>query len=236
MFKTYVKLALRNLWKHKTTTIINISGLALGLTCCALVLLYFQHELSFDKGFDNRDDIYRVTSAFSDGSKAPTVGLPYASYLKAEIPEIEQVSRLDPTRGATVVQAQGTGNSTPFTANSAYWVDPQFFQVLSFHFLQGDRRTAFSAPNTIVLSQSLAEKLFKGTYPIGKTLKAAGGIYTVTGVFKEDFLNHIQADFFASNNSDPVREQMATSKSWVVNDNFYTYIKLKHGSNVQTCY
>ncbi|MDB5153560.1 MAG: hypothetical protein JWR54_2311 [Mucilaginibacter sp.] len=233
MFKTYLKLALRNLWKRKTSTIINILGLAVGLTCCALVFLFFQHELSFDKGFDNGQDIYRITSAFKDGSKAPTVGLPYAKYLKSEIPEIEQVSRLDPTNGVTVVQVQVAGVSTPYTEDSGYWVDPEFFDVLSFHFLQGDRNNAFAAPNTIVLSQSLAKKLFKQVYPIGKTLKAGSTIYTITGVFKEDFLNHIQADFFASNNSDHIREQMANNTSWVVNDNFYTYIKLKYGSNVQ---
>ncbi|MEO6630323.1 MAG: ABC transporter permease, partial [Mucilaginibacter sp.] len=97
MFKSYLKLAVRNLWKRKTTTAINVFSLAIGLTCCALVFLYWQHELSFDKGFDNRDDIYRVTSTFKGDSKAPTVGLPYAKYLKSEIPEIEQVTRMDPT-------------------------------------------------------------------------------------------------------------------------------------------
>ena len=233
MFQSYLKLAIRNLWKRKSTTLINVFGLAIGLACCALVFLYFQHELSFDKEFDNRDDIYRVTSTFKDGSKAPTVGLPYAKYLKSEIPEIEQVSRLDPTNGVTIVQAQGTGVSTPYMEDSGYWVDPDFFNLLSFHFLQGDRKTAFNAPNTIVLSQSLAKKLFGNVYPIGKTVKAGNNIYTVTGVFKEDFLNHIQADFFASNNSNRIREQMANNNSWVVNDNFYTYVKLRRGSNVQ---
>jgi putative ABC transport system permease protein len=233
MLKTYIKLALRNLWKRKTSTLINVFGLAVGLACCALVFLFFQHELSFDKGFDNGQDIYRVTSAFKGDSKAPTVGLPYAKYLKSEIPEVEQVSRLDPTNGVTIVQVQGAGASTPYTEDSGYWVDPNFFDLLSFHFLQGDRKTAFAAPNTIVLSQSLAIKLFKQAYPIGKTLKAGNTIYTITGVFKEDFLNHIQADFFASNNSDHIRELMANNTSWVVNDNFYTYVKLKHGSNVQ---
>ncbi|MGZ3764180.1 MAG: ABC transporter permease [Mucilaginibacter sp.] len=232
MLKTYIKLALRNLWKRKTTTLINVFGLAVGLACCALVFLFFQHELSFDKGFDNRDDIYRITSTFKDGSKAPTVSLPYAKYLKSEIPEIEQVSRLDPTNGVTIVQVQGAGYSTPYTEDSGYWVDPGFFDLLSFHFLQGDRKTAFAAPNTIVLSQSLAKKLFKQAYPIGKSLKAGSTVYTITGVFKEDFLNHIQADFFASNNSAHIREQMANNASWVVNDNFYTYVRLKHGSNV----
>lgn len=231
MFKTYIKLALRNLWKRKITTLINVLGLAVGLACCALVFLFFQHELSFDKGFDNGDDIYRITSTFKDGSKAPTVGLPYAKYL-SEIPEIEKVSRMDPTNGVTIVQVQGAGASTPYTEDSGYWVDPNFFDVLSFHFLHGDRRTAFVAPNTIVLSQSLAKKLFGQVYPIGKTLKAGSATYTITGVFKEDFLNHIQAGFFASNNSDHIREQMANNTSWVVNDNYYTYIKLKHGSDV----
>ncbi|MDP9080983.1 MAG: ABC transporter permease [Bacteroidota bacterium] len=231
MFKSYLKLALRNLWKRKTTTAINVLSLSAGLACCALVFLFWQHELSFDKGFDNRDDIYRIVSTFKGDSKAPTVGLPYAKYLKSEIPEIEQVTRLDPTNGSTLVQVQGVENATPYMEDSGYWVDPQFFDVLSFHFLQGDRKTAFAAPNTIVLSQSLAKKLFKDAYPVGRALKAGGGVYTITGVFKEDFLNHIQADFYASNNSDRIREQMANNNSWVVNDNFYTYIKVKHGTD-----
>jgi putative ABC transport system permease protein len=233
MFKSYLKLALRNLWKHKTTTAINVLSLSVGLASCALVFLFCQHEFSFDKGFDRGEDIYRVTSDFGGGSSAPTAGLPYAKYLKSEIPEIEQVSRMDPTNGVVIVQAQSAHNPTPYTADSGYWVDPEFFDLLSFHFLQGDRKTALAAPNTIVLSQTLAKKLFGETYPVGKTLKTAGVIYTITGVFKEDFLNHIQADFFASNNSDHIREQMANNNSWVVNDNFYTYVRLKHGSNVQ---
>jgi putative ABC transport system permease protein len=233
MFKNYLKLAVRNLWKRKTTTFINVLSLAAGLTCCALVFLFWQHELSFDKGFDNADDVYRIISTFKDGSKAPTVSLPYAKFLKAEIPEIEQVSRMDPTNGVTIVQAQGTGTQTPFTEDSGYWVDPDFFNVLSFHFLQGDRKTAFNAPNTIVLSQSLAKKLFGQVYPVGKPLRAGSTIYTITGVFKEDFLNHIKPDFFASNNSDKIRDILLNITDWVVNPNYYTYIKLRHGSNVQ---
>lgn len=231
MFKSYLKLAVRNLWKRKTSTAINVFSLAIGLTCCALVFLYWQHELSFDKGFDNRDDIYRITSNFKGESKAPTVGLPYAKYLKSEIPEIEQVTRIDPTNGSVIVQVQGAGPATPYVQDSGYWVDPRFFEVLTFHFAQGDRKTAFAAPNTIVLSQTLATKLFRDASPIGKTVKAGPAIYTITGVFKEDFLNHIHADFFASNNSDYIRTIMANNNSWVVNDNFYTYIKVKHGTD-----
>ncbi|MDB4901291.1 MAG: macB 1 [Mucilaginibacter sp.] len=233
MFKSYLKLALRNLWKHKTTTAINILSLSVGLASCALVFLFCQHELSFDKGFDHNEDIYRITSIFRDGSTAPIVAFPYVKYLKSEIPEIEQVSRLDATNGVSIVQAQGNGPSTPYSIGSGYWVDPQFFEVLSFNFLRGRLKTAFEAPNTIVLSASLAKKLFGQTDPIGKILKTAGNTYTITGVFKEDFLNHIQADFFASNKSGHFIQSIDGITNWVVNPNYYTYIKLKHGSNVQ---
>ncbi|BAU52045.1 ABC transporter permease [Mucilaginibacter gotjawali] len=232
MFKSFLKLALRNLWKNKTSTAINVLSLSVGLASCALVFLFYQHELSFDKGFDNAADVYRVTSTFKDGSKAPTVALTYAKYLKSEIPEIEKVSRIDPTNGTTIVQATGSETATPYAEDSGYWVDPEFFGVLSFHFLQGDRKTAFNAPNTMVLSASLAKKLFANSYPIGKTLKAGGNIYTVTGIIKEDFLNHIKPDFFASNNSTNFREKLAAADNWIVNDNYYTYVKLRHGSNV----
>jgi len=232
MFKTYFTLAFRNIWKRKATSAINIVGLGVGLACCALVFLYFQHELSFDKGFNNADDIYRVTSTFKDGGQAPTVGLPYAKYLKSEIPEVIDVARMDPTMGSVIMEVQGAENPIPYVQDSGYWVDPNFFDLLSFHFLYGNSKTAFAAPNTIVLSQSLATKLFKNVYPIGKTLKVGTVIYTISGVFKEDFLNHIQADFFASNNSDVVRQLMGNNNSWVVNDNFYTYVRLKHNANI----
>lgn len=102
--------------------------------------------------------------------------------------------------------------------------------MLSFHFLQGNRATAFNAPGTIVISQSLATKLFGRTYPIGKVLKISDARYTVSGVFKDDFLNHIQADFFALYNTDQLAQRVANAKNWSVDPNYYTYIKLKHGS------
>jgi putative ABC transport system permease protein len=235
MLKSYLKLAIRNIWKRTITTGINVLSLAVGITSCALVFLYYQHEKSFDKGFDNADRIYRVTTTFGKGddAKAPTAGLPYAKYLKAEIPEVEQVARLDATNGVTIVQVSGNGAATPYAVNCGYWVDPTFFDIFSFHFLQGNRATAFNAPNTIVLSETLAKRLFGSVYPVGKSLKTNGTIYTVTGVFREDILNHIQPDFLASNNSDHVRDKIANATNWVVDDNYYTYIKLKPSYNLQ---
>jgi putative ABC transport system permease protein len=234
MFKSYLKLALRNLWKRKANTAINILSLSVGLAACALVFLFCKHEFSFDKDFEHGDDVYRIVSNFGGNSLAPTVPFPYAKYLKSEIPEIDEVSRLDPTVGVSIVQVQGNGPSIPYSAGSGYWVDPEFFEVLPFKFLSGNRKTAFEAPNTIVLSASLAKKLFGSVDPVGKLIKASANNYTVTGVFDNNVLNHIRADFFASNrNSHFNGASIDGTSSWVVNPNFYTYVRLKHGSSVQ---
>ena len=132
MFKSYFKLAARNLRKRKTSTFINVLSLSAGLACCTLAVLFYRYEIAFDKGFDNAEDIYRVTSSFSDGSKAPTTALPYSKYLKNEIPEIEQASRLD-APGINVLQVQGAADNTPYSINNGYWVDPDFFHIFSFH-------------------------------------------------------------------------------------------------------
>ena len=232
MFKNYLKLAFRSLWKHKTTTAINILSLSVGLASCALVFLFCQHELSYDKGFDNSQNIYRIVSDFGGGG-APTVPFPYTKFLKSEIPEIAQASRMDPTNGTVIVQVQTGAPATPYSVDSGYWVDPEFFDIFSFHFLQGNRNAALNAPNTIVLSATLAQRLFGRANPLGKVLKTAGNLYTISGVFKEDILNHIQADFFASNRSGHFSQSIDGQSNWVVNPNYYAYVKLRSGSNVQ---
>ena len=235
MFKSYLTLSFRNFAKRKTSTFINILSLSIGLACCALVLLFIQREVSFDKGFDDSENIYRITSTFSSGGSvaaAPTVGLTYAKYLKAEIPEIDEVSRLDATNSNVIIQVKDDKVETPYMVNWGLWVDPSFFHVLSFHFLYGDRATALNAPNTVVLSQKWSDLLFGKTYPIGKTIKVGSNIYTITGVFKQDFLNHINADFYATNNSTGIRDKYNAPRNWVTDPNYYCYVKLKPHANL----
>ncbi|HEY4195586.1 MAG TPA: ABC transporter permease [Mucilaginibacter sp.] len=233
MFKTYLTLAIRNLWKRKATTTINVLGLSLGLACCALVSLFFKSELRFDKNFDHSGNIYRITSSFSDGSFGPTVTMSYAKYLKAEIPEIEEVSRLNATNATCVVESNQGGQSRPYMVQSGYWVDPSFFKIFSFHFLQGNRFAAFNAPNTIVLSKALAQRIYGNILCIGKTVRSGPNTYTVSGVINDDIPNHIQADFFASNNSNIIRDAIASKTNWAIDPNYYTYVKLKQGSSIQ---
>ena len=232
MFRSYFKVAFRNLFKRKISTLIQIAGLAIGLACCTLVALYFRHELSIDKGFDNGEQIYRVTSVFKDRSRAPTAPWVYGSLLRQEIPEIAEVSRLDAKNSPCIVKAMDDTAAVPYLEWSGYWVDPNFFDLFSFHFLYGDRKTALAAPNTIVLAESVAQRLFSRVYPIGKRVRAGNIVYTVAGVFREDMPNHLSAGFFASNNSMGIREEMARITNWVSDPNYYTYVRLKPGADV----
>ncbi|HEY4112313.1 ABC transporter permease [Puia sp.] len=232
MIPTFWKVAIRNLLKRRMSTLIHVTGLAVGFACCMLVLLFIHSERAFDKGFERAGDIYRITSDFKDGSRAPTVAFPFGTLLRQEIPEVEAVSRLDAKRSPCVIKVMDDTSAVPYMEWSGYWVDANFFDLLSFHFLQGDRRAALAAPNTIVLSDTVARRLFHGGYPIGKRVRAGDVVYTVSGVFRQDMPNHLDAGFFASNNSTGIREEMAHVLDWVGDPNYYTYVRLKPGSDI----
>ncbi|MES2278759.1 MAG: FtsX-like permease family protein [Bacteroidota bacterium] len=236
MFKSYLKLAIRNLWKRKTSTFINVLSLATGLTACALVFLYFQHEYSFDKGFDNRKNVYRVVSNFASGAKAPTTAFPYATLLKNEVPEIEENTRVEAMDEGGTFSLTGKGKAAPYSEHDGYRVDPNFFNILSFHFLYGDKQQALNQPYNIVLSQKLAEKLFGNSYPIGQTVKlddpSGSQVYTVSGVLKNDFLNHLNPNYILPNTGDKAAHYLAAFTNWMINPNFYTYIKVKPGTDI----
>jgi putative ABC transport system permease protein len=231
MFRTHLKTAIRNLLRRRTSTLIQVTGLAIGLACCSLVFLFFRAELTYDKGFDGARDIYRVTSHFKDGSMAPTVAFPYGSLLTREIPEVVAVSRLDAKRSPCIVKALDDTAAVPYFERSGYWVDPNFFGLFSFHFLYGERKTALSAPNTIVLSEAVSQYLFHKVYPIGRRVRVGDITYTVNGVFRQDIPNHIDAGFFATDNTEGIREEMARTLDWVADPNYYTYLRLKPGSD-----
>jgi len=233
MFRSYFTVASRNLLKRKISTGVQIIGLAIGLACCILVALYFRRELSYDRGFEHGDRIHRVVSDFKDGSRAPTAPWVYSSLLKQEIPEIDAVSRLDAKNSPCIVKAMDDTAAVPYLEWTGYWVDPNFFDLFSFHFMSGDRKTALSAPNTIVLSAEVAQRVFHGVYPVGKRMRAGNTEYTVTGVFRQDGPDHLAAGFFASNNSTGIRESMAQITNWVSDPNYYTYVRLKPGADVR---
>jgi len=231
MFTSHLKTAIRNLLGRRASTLIQVTGLSIGLACCALVFLFFRAERAFDKGFDGAKDIYRVTSLFKDGSRAPTTAFPYGSLLQREIPEVVAVSRLDAKRSPCIVKALDDTAAVPYLEQSGFWVDPNFFDLFSFHFLYGERKTALSAPNTIVLSEGVSQSLFHKRYPVGRRVRVGDLTYIVSGVFRQDMPNHIDAGFFATNNTEGIREEMERTLDWVADPNYYTYLRLKPGSD-----
>ena len=169
MFKLNLKIALRNLWKNKGFSLINIGGLAIGLASFLMLMLYVNYEWSYDKQYKNIDNIYfaKLNLQFN-GNIATTGALPnkLAAAAMLEIPGIKDAARM----------AMGNSNrlfsrdQNKFKVKAQY-VDPSFIKILKYNFLAGDSKTALSEPNSIILTAATAKKLFGTVDPIGQSVK-----------------------------------------------------------------
>src|SRR4051812_46338312 len=186
MFKNYFKTAIRNLWKNKIFSFINIFGLAAGLACCILMFLFISNELSYDKFNIHAKNIYRVTS-IADGPSGkvnlPVTPSPWAPLMQQEYPEIKKYVRLLPDAKRLVGL---TGEEHNYEKNFLF-CDSTFFDVFSFNILKGDRQHALDAANSIILTKQIAEKYFSRNDPVGKPLELTasfGRTFTlqVTGI------------------------------------------------------
>lgn len=191
MFKNVLKTTFRNIRKQKAFSFINIFGLAVGIACCALALLWIQYEISYDKFHQNADRIYRVlfTNAKHD-DYSPNVPGGLADYLKETFPEI-----IDATITGSSNINLNYGEKGFFS--TGFFIHPSFFDMFTYPFVQGDPNTAFSQPLSIVLSEDLAKKLFGDEDPLGKMVKVENATpIKVTGVIQKIPKNStIQFDF-----------------------------------------
>jgi putative ABC transport system permease protein len=169
MFRLNLKIALRNLWKNKGFSLINIGGLAIGLACSLMLLLYVNYEWSYDKQIGNVDKIYfaKLNLKFN-GNIATTGAVPYKLTEAAmeELPGIKRVSRLYSDRGNKLFSS----GENKFKLESFY-VDAPFLEILKCKFLFGNPTGALGKPNAVILTTSSAKKLFGNDNPIGKSLK-----------------------------------------------------------------
>ena len=182
MLRSYLVTAIRNLVKHRFYTLINVLGLAIGMTCCLLIFLYVQHELSYDQFHEKKDRIYRVVTDI----KTPTETLnswstsaPMAAYMKADFPEVKDMVRFDDA-GLLIQRGEQT-----FQEDKSMFVDSAFFRVFDFLLLQGNPNTALVAPFSIVLTEDAAQRYFGDEDPLGQRLRMEGEYdLTVTGVMQ----------------------------------------------------
>ena len=201
MLKNYVKIALRNLQKHKTYAVINMAGLAVGLAGCLLIVLFVQDELSYERFHENAERIYRLVEdqQLEDRlSHLATTFTPLAPALTTEFPAIEATVRLYPY--PVLVRYDEVKK---FQEDHFVLADSTVFDVFSFRLIRGEAHTALAEPFTVVLTEETARKYFGDADPIGQVLTVRDddgeNDYRVTGVMEDvPRTSHIQFDFLAS--------------------------------------
>ena len=221
MLKNYFKTAFRNLFRQRGYSLINITGLAIGMACCLLILMFVNDELSYDNYSEYADRIHRITLRLKFGGRdlhAAVVCAPMAKTLVNDYPEVEEAVRFR-NRGSYIIKY----GENSFKERQFVFTDPTFFKVFGIPLLKGNPATALKDPNTLVLSKKTAEKYFGREDPIGKIVKVDNkDEYKITGVFDKIPGNtHFHFDVIASLESlEESREQM-----WWSN-NFNTYLVL----------
>ena len=230
MIRNYLKIAIRNLLKHRVISFINLFGLTIGLTCSLLILSYILNELSFDRYNVNANRIYRVTRNFNnqDGTvslRLSTIAPPFGPYLINDFPEIEKMTRLF-DNGITPVRYQ----EKLFNEENVYFADEHFFEVFTHQTIAGNPRTALTEPYSIMLTEEMATKYFGEEEPINKILRLNNQInLKVTGVFKNFPSNsHMHPSMLISFNTlkdTAVYGEQNLRTSWG-NNAFFTYLLL----------
>ncbi len=227
MLRNYFKIALRNLWRHRSFSMINIFGLAIGIATCLIIMLFVQHEMSYDRFNKKADQIVRVVFKVNingDNLSEAHVMPPVAQTLTNDYPEVLEATRL---RNAGFPKM--TNGDKSFKEDALAFVDSNFFEIFTLPLIGGDKRTALLEPNTIVITQALATKYFGKEDPVGKvlTVKENNTNYKVTGLIeKVPATSHFHFDMFAS----MAGLQEARENSWMTSE-FYTYLVLAKGFN-----
>jgi putative ABC transport system permease protein len=222
MFRNYLKTAIRNFVKHKGISFINIFGLAVGVACCLMIILYVLDEISYDRHHEKSEQIYRIgIDGFINNMAfhGAITCAPMAQTLVHEFPEVTAATRLR-NFGFPVFRYE----DKVFSEERVFWVDQSFFDIFTVSFVKGDPETALAEPNTIVLTQSMALKYFGPEDPLGKSLNADHQRdYLITGVVEDVPHNsHFHYDFLASLST----YDDSRSPVWISN-NYYTYVLLR---------
>src|SRR5450432_1315771 len=165
MIKNYFKIALRNILRHKAYSILNISGLAIGMACSILILLWVQNELSYDRFHANASQLYRLTCSAGE-FKAAVSPAGMAAGLQSEMPEIKATVRL--SKPSTRLLEAGTRK---FEENRIFYADSNFLQVFSFPLIKGNANTALQRPDGILITEDMAKKYFGSEDAMGKIIR-----------------------------------------------------------------
>ncbi|UCE41457.1 MAG: ABC transporter permease [Candidatus Aminicenantes bacterium] len=234
MLRNYLKITLRNIRRHKGYSFINIAGLAIGMACAILILLWIQDELSFDRFHENGENIYRIIVEDVQGlQSAGTCPIPLGPHSKQTYPEI-----LDSTRFCNGFQKFLIEFDGRVFSEEIGIVDPSFLWMFTFPFLKGDPQTALEDPYSLIMTEKMARKYFGAEDPIGKVIRILSSrkqtiSFTVTGIL-EDIPRHSHLQFQIY-----LPFQALDEMVWWVRDfekwsdwSYFTYILTKPGITI----
>ena len=227
MIRNYINIAFRNIIRNRTISVINISGLAIGLVCSILIFLWIQDETSYDRFHKNSGLLYRATlkgkvegTEFHQTYTAP----PFAKVFKQDFPQVEEVVRIG-YYGEILVLV----NERVFSDDMLIMADSTLFDVLSYKMIYGNPGTALTEPNSIVITKSTAEKYFGNIDVVNEILEFDDEAYKITGVIDDVPHNtHLHFDMILSMNS----WEASLTNDWNFNA-FFTYFLLKENSDIK---
>ena len=234
MLKNYLKIVLRNIRRHKGYSFINIAGLAIGIACTILILLWIQDELAYDRFHENRDNIFRIIVEDEQGlQSAGTCPIPLGPHSKQTYPEV-----LDSTRFCNGFQKFLVEFDERVFSEEIGIVDPSFLTTFTFPLLRGDPQTALEDPYSLIMTEKMARKYFGQEDPIGKVIRILSSRkykinFTVTGILEDiPRHSHLQFQIF-------LPFQALDEMVWWVRDfekwsdwSYFTYIFTKPGISI----
>jgi putative ABC transport system permease protein len=218
MLLNNVKLALRAIQRKKGYAFTSIFGLAVGITCCLVILFFVLDELSYDQYHAKKDRIYRLVTSMRSGNAIAKVTGPWGEAARAEIPEVEDMTRI-----VAVGQMLFTHGDKMLYEDLGRYADSTTFNIFSYTLLEGNPRTALTQPNSIILTQSLKQKYFGNEQALGQSIKLDNREFIVTGIMEDVPSNsHFTFSYLLSMTS----LQHPDKDDWVRWNQFYTYLLL----------
>ncbi len=232
MLKNYLKVASRNLVKSKTFSIINITGMTLGMASVFIISIFVWDELKYDEYHLDKERTYRIYNIreSEDGTTnyLPIVPPAFAPTLERDYPQIESTLRILDAYGDVLVGI----DDHRFYQQDAIYAEPTIFDMLSLEMIQGNKGEALDQPNQVVVSERFSRAYFANDDALGRSIRINNYEYEVVGVFKDiPMHSHLQAEVVLSLKSLYQHWDSNRRNSWVWQQ-FFTYIKLKEGQEV----
>ncbi len=223
MYKNYFKVTIRNIRKHKAYALINILGLAVGITSCLLIVVHISYQMTFDKHIPDANSIYRMVNEYEPGKLGAWTPALLVKQMREDYPEIETGVRISGLFPAVFEVGREF-----ITQEDGMIADSTIFEVFPTQFLAGTPQAALNEPNTVVLTRSVAHKLFGKEDVLGEVIVNNGYQYRVSGVVIDQPKNTtIPYKFIMA----IPHEEWATNGWWTGN-NFFSYVKLREGSDL----